>query len=260
MDTQLEMERLREAERENVRLREMLGYDPPPGFRTVPARVIGLDLDPLRGVAWVNIGYNRGLLGGEPVTTVRGLVGVVDQVENLQSRVRLLRNEDTPVSVRVARSRVLGIVEWDPGASRLKITKVPLHADMVPGDTLLTSGLGGVFPPGLLVGVVSDIEEPPDRLLKEATLRPFGTFFRLEEVFILMPGPGPSWPSVPFGVSATPAVETSFDALADSGAAPGDSAAADSAARREAPPSLPPPPDDELGPWIPPQPAARDSL
>jgi rod shape-determining protein MreC len=181
--------------------------------------------------------------------------------------VRLLRNEDTPVSVRVARSRVLGIVEWDPGASRLKITKVPLHADMVPGDTLLTSGLGGVFPPGLLVGVVSDIEEPPDRLLKEATLRPFGTFFRLEEVFILMPGPGPSWPSAPFGGSAGPAVGTGSAGLADSAAAPGDSAAApgdsaaaDSASRREAPPSLPPPPDDELGPWIPPQPAARDSL
>lgn len=260
MDTQLELERLREAERENARLRTMLGYDPPQGFRTLPGRVIGLDLDPLRGVAWVNLGYNRGLLGGEPVTTVRGLVGVVDQVENLQSRVRLLRNEDTPVSVRVARSRVLGIVEWDPGASRLKITKVPLHADMVPGDTLLTSGLGGVFPPGLLVGVVSDIEEPPDRLLKEATLRPFGTFFRLEEVFVLLPGPGPSWPSLPFGGAASPAGEELPGGPADSTGAPLDSAATDSAARRDVPAPLPPPPDDELGPWIPQEPAAGDSL
>lgn len=260
MESQLDLERLREAERENVRLREMLGYEPPTGFRTLPGRVIGLDLDPLRGIAWVNLGYNRGLLGGEPVTTVRGLVGVVDQVESLQSRVRLLRNEDTPVSVRVARSRVLGIVVWDPGASRLKITMVPLHADMVPGDTLLTSGLGGVFPPGLLVGVVSDIEESPDRLLKEAVLRPFGTFFRLEEVFILQPGLGPSWPAVRFGASVPPAADDMSGFAADSAGAPGDSAAADSAARREAPPSLPPPPDDEMGPWIPRPSADKDFL
>ena len=194
MDTQLELERLREAERENIRLRAMLGYEPPPGYRTLPARVIGLDLDPLRGVAWISVGYDRGLLGGEPVVTVRGLVGVVDQVESRQARVRLLRNENTPVSARVARSRVLGIVDWDPGASRLRITKVPLHADMVSGDTLLTSGLGGVFPPGLLLGVVSDIEEPPDRLLKEATPRPLGTLFPLAARSALLPGPGPPRP------------------------------------------------------------------
>lgn len=191
MELELETARLREAERENRRLREMLGYEPPPRNRTVPARVVGLDLDPVRGVAWISAGSRRGFLGGEPVVTVRGLVGVIDQVEPWTSRVRLLRNEDTPVSVRDTRSRVLGILEWDPGSSRLQVTKIPLQADVAPGDTLISSGLGGVFPPGLRVGVAETVSQSPERLLKEVGLRPFAAFHRLEEVFVLIPQVGP---------------------------------------------------------------------
>ena len=191
MKLELELARLREAGRENLRLRAMLDYGPPPGYRTVPGRVTGLDLDPLRGIAWINVGRGQGLAGGEAVMTVRGLVGVVDQAGSGRSRVRLLRNESTPVSVRDTRSRVLGIVEWSPGEGRLRVSKVPFQADMAPGDTLVSSGLGGVFPAGLPVGRVTEVSEPPERLLKEVSLESFGTFFRLEEVFVLLPLDGP---------------------------------------------------------------------
>jgi rod shape-determining protein MreC len=191
MELELELASLRRAERENGRLRAMMGYGPPPGFQTVPGRVIGLDLDPLRGVAWISLGSGQGLRGGEAVMTVDGLVGVVGEVRDGRSRVRLLRNEVTPVSVRDTRSRSLGIVDWDPGAGRLRLDQVPFPADIAAGDTLVSSGLGGVFPPDLPVGVVTEVHDPPERLLKEVRVRSFGRFDRLEEIFVLLPWEGP---------------------------------------------------------------------
>jgi rod shape-determining protein MreC len=191
MELELELASLRRAERENRRLRAMMGYAPPPGFQTVPGRIIGLDLDPLRGVAWIGLGEGQGLRGGEAVMTVDGLVGVVSEVRDGRSRVRLLRNEVTPISVRDTRSRSLGVVDWDPGAGRLRLNQVPFPADIAVGDTLVSSGLGGVFPPDLPVGVVTEVHDPPERLLKEVRVRSFGRFDRLEEVFVLIPWEGP---------------------------------------------------------------------
>jgi rod shape-determining protein MreC len=187
MELELELARLREAERENARLRAMLGYEPPIRYRTVPARVVGLDRDPVRGVAWINVGSHHGVAPGEAVVTVEGLVGVVEKVSSRSSRIRLLRNENSPVSVRDTRSRVLGIVEWDPGEGKLHVTKVPLQSDVAAGDTLISSGLGGVFPPGLPVGTVAEVRDSPERLLKDILLDPFASFFRLEETFVLIP-------------------------------------------------------------------------
>lgn len=191
MQLELELASLRRAQRENQRLRAMIGYKPPPGYDVVCGHMIGLDLDPLRGVAWLDVGSDAGLRGGEAVLTVDGLVGVLDEVWSGRSRARLLRNEFTPVSVRDTRSRRLGIVEWSPGAGGFRVSQVPYQADMAVGDTLVSSGLGGVFPPDLPVGTVTEVHEPPEKLLKEVVVEPFGAFFRLEEVFVLIPWPGP---------------------------------------------------------------------
>jgi cell shape-determining protein MreC len=187
---ELELASLRRAERENLRLRAMLGYSPPTGYRTVPARVIGLDLDPLQGIAWLDAGTGSGVREGSPVVTVDGLIGVVDRAWGGRSRVRLLVNEDTAVSVRNTRSRALGVAAWDPGGGRIEVGQVPFQADFAVGDTLVSSGLGGVFPPDLPVGTVAQVSEPPERLLKEVELEPFASFYRLEEVFVLLPPAG----------------------------------------------------------------------
>lgn len=191
MDLELELARLRESSRETKRFRALLGVGSPPGFRSVLGRIIGLDLDPLRGVGWISLGRSDGLSGGESVMTIEGLVGVVDEPGPHHSRVRLLLNENAPVSVRNVRSRVLGIVEWDPGRGQLVLGKVPLQADVAVGDTLVSSGLGGVFAPSLPVGTVISVESPPGRLLKDILVRPAAQFYRLEELYVLIPVDGP---------------------------------------------------------------------
>jgi rod shape-determining protein MreC len=187
MQLELELSSLRRAEAENRRLRAMLEYPAPIGYALVPARILGLDLDPLRGFAWVDVGTGAGVGEGAAVLTVDGLAGVVDQVQGGRSRVRLLLSEATAVSVRNVRSRALGIVDWDPGQGRLRVDQVPYRADFALGDTLVSSGLGGVFPPDLPVGTVASVSEPPERLLKDVALDPFVAFHQLEEVFVLTP-------------------------------------------------------------------------
>jgi rod shape-determining protein MreC len=187
MQLELELASLRRAEAENRRLRAMLDYPAPVGYSLVSARIIGMDLDPLRGFAWIDAGRWSGFREGAPVLTVDGLVGIVDRAGRARSRIRLLVSETTPVSVRDTRSRALGVVEWDPGEGRLRVNQVPFQADFVEGDTLVSSGLGGVFPPDLPVGTVASVSEPLERLLKEVALQPFAAFHQLEEIFVLAP-------------------------------------------------------------------------
>jgi rod shape-determining protein MreC len=191
MELERELVLLREAGLENERLRDLLALTAPPGFRLVAGRVIGLDLNPLRGVGWIDLGSRDGLRGDEAVLTVEGLAGVVDRVWRYRSRVRLLVNESTPVSVRDTRSRVLGIVYWEPGGGSLRVGQVPLQADIAVGDTMISSGLGGVFAPRMPVGTVERVEDAPGGLLREIHLRSFTRFSRLEEVFVLLPELGP---------------------------------------------------------------------
>lgn len=184
--------RLRELMEENLRLRELLRYEAPRGFQYRAGHVIRLDLSPVQGVARIDVGRGRDLTGGEPVVTIEGLVGVVDSVDARASSVRLLRNRDTPVAVRNVRSRVLGVADWDPAGRLHRVNYVPKQADFAVGDTLISSGLGGVFPPGLPVGTVESVEDPPESPVKEIRLRPFAPFFHLEEIFVLLPAPGDS--------------------------------------------------------------------
>jgi rod shape-determining protein MreC len=80
---------------------------------------------------------------------------------------------------------------------------------MAVGDTLLSSGLGGVFPPGLPVGEVASVSRPEDRLIQDVLLETFVSFFRLEEVFVILPLAGPL---VPGGLTADSAEATAGEA------------------------------------------------
>ncbi|NNF06994.1 MAG: rod shape-determining protein MreC [Candidatus Eisenbacteria bacterium] len=189
IELELEVARLREAEDENYRLRGMLGYKAPRGLNAIPSRVLALDLDPIRGVAWVGAGAREGVQAGSPVVAEGGLVGVIDEVSGRRSRVQLLRSNRCPVSVRNTRTRVIGVVNWNPGKRELSLDYIPTQVEVAVGDSLYSSGLGGVLPADLPVGVISAVTESPDLLLKQIRVEPFASFFSLEEVFVLTHDP-----------------------------------------------------------------------
>jgi rod shape-determining protein MreC len=87
----------------------------------------------------------------------------------------------------VARSRAEGIVEWKSG-SDLELSFIPFRADVKAGDQLITSGLGGVFPRGIPVGKVKEIESDPKSGSSRITIETACDFSALEEVFVVMGG------------------------------------------------------------------------
>ena len=178
--------RLKEFEAENVTLRELLQFTQEnPAYSTQAAAVIGRDPNPYRQFLTINAGRREGLQPGMPVVTAgSALVGRVAEVGLRSSKVQLLIDGASAVNVRVQSSRVTGLAEGQPDAS-LMLTQAPLEATLNVGDIILTSGLGGNLPRGLVVGQVTEVLKRDIDLFQSARLRPAADANRLELVLVI---------------------------------------------------------------------------
>lgn len=195
---------------ENARLRAMLDYKKgAPQFDFVTAAVIARDPGTWTNVIVINRGAADGLTKDMPVVTPRGLVGNVVQVYQTTAKVQLILDPRSAVGAMVQRpeSRVAAIVEGT-GANPLapRMVNLARDADIIKGDKIITSGFGGIYPKGLLIGEVTDIVNEEGGLLKYAILKPAVDFDRLEEVMVIvrsrepvpaMPAPSPAGKSAP---------------------------------------------------------------
>jgi rod shape-determining protein MreC len=174
------------AERENVRLRSVLGFEQSPGYHLLPARVISITGEQLPVSASINRGLRDSVLISQPVINQVGLVGRVQQVMSGYAKVQLLTDPLNRVAGRVASSREMGIVRYLPSEGMI-LADFPNQGAIQVGDTILSSGLGGIYPPGLKVGVVSRIRRPENKPYSQVNLEPVVNFRTLEELFILLP-------------------------------------------------------------------------
>ncbi len=180
----VENSRLREAKLENIRLRLLLDFEQESLFGLFPAKVIGWDADRTVNSILINIGEGDGVREGMPVLTPDGLVGKVYHVMPAMSVVQLLLDRNCRVSAIVQRSRALGIVEWERG-HQCFLRKIPARSDVKEGDVVVTSGMGGVFPKGLVIGSVSRVGGEKWELFRNIIVKPGVDFTNVEEVFVL---------------------------------------------------------------------------
>jgi len=178
--------RLKEIEAENVTLRDLVKFrQENPAYATQAAAVIGRDPSPYRHFITINAGRREGLAPGMPVVTAgSALVGRVAEVGLGSSKVQLLVDSTSAVNVRIQSSRVTGLAEGQPDAG-LSVTQIPLDAAVNVGDIVLTSGLGGNLPRGLVVGQVTDVLRRDIDLFQSARLRPAADLNRLELVLVI---------------------------------------------------------------------------
>lgn len=178
-----------ELQKENDRLRLLLGFKSRIALDFFPAEVIARDPSVWFEAVTINKGYRDGVEMDMPVVTGSGLIGKVIEVSYISSQVALLTDQRVAVSALVQRSRdpgVVGIVEGYPEeAGYLKMTKIPPGGDIVIGDIIISSGLGGIYPKGLLIGHVRHTGEDEYGLLQYAVLKPFANFNRIEEVLLV---------------------------------------------------------------------------
>lgn len=175
--------------------------------------------------AWTSMiiidrGTQDGVNKDMAVVTEKGLVGTVVEASPNSSKVQLLLDPRSAVGTLVQRpeSRVAGIVEGNPSDPMMpRMINIPRNADVVEGDTIVTSGFGGIYPKGLIVGTVSDVQNDSGGLLKIAILDPAVDFQKLEDVAVIVTSrEAPPAPLTP--PQQTPGTETAPDgtALSDS--------------------------------------------
>lgn len=202
---------LTEIMAENVRLRNMLEYKKgSPQFDLVIAAVVGRDPGSWTSTIIINRGTADGIAKDMPVVTPHGLVGSVVSVYANAAKVNLILDPRSAVGALVQRpeSRVAAIVEGH-GATPLtpRMVNIARDADVVKGDKIVTSGFGGIYPKGILIGEVIDLVNEEGGLLKYAVLNPAVDFDRLEEVSVIVRSrePIPTLPpAVPQGSPAVP--------------------------------------------------------
>jgi rod shape-determining protein MreC len=180
----MERERLLQFREERERLRRLAAFKEEQFYRLIPSEVIGRNIDRFQTVLVIDKGKSDSLAVGMPVFSYQGLAGRLTDVFDESSWVRLLCSKDNPISCIDKRSRVIGVLEWRQ-RNQFELKNVSAVEDIAAGDTLVTSGFGGVVPKGFPVAVVTRVGPATDGLSLRVDARSHVNFFSLEEVFVM---------------------------------------------------------------------------
>jgi rod shape-determining protein MreC len=147
--------------------------------------VVGVDPNPYLRYVTINVGSQHGVEFGDPVVSGGAkLVGRVAEVRPRTSKVQLLIDTDSSVAILLQTSRSTGLVVGQPDGT-LRIEYLPQDEVVEVDDVVLTSGLGGVMPKGLVVGQVAEIDKKEYELHQAAIVRPAADYRRLEQVLVV---------------------------------------------------------------------------
>lgn len=177
---------------ENERLKALLNYAGEVGeYKYVTASVIGKSGGVWFDVITINAGRNQGVEVGQPVICGDGLVGRVTDVGANWSKVVAIIDSTFTAAAAVERTRdncmVRGVFSSSDPSGTLELYYLPTDlTDIVPGDVIMTSGLGGMFPKGIRIGTVSEVMLDADSSGVNAIVTPSVDFMHLEEVMIII--------------------------------------------------------------------------
>ena len=155
-----------------------------PAYAYKAAAVIGRDPSPFLRYVILNIGSNQGVLPGMPVVTSKGLVGRVDAVIAEAARVQLVTDSASAVNVRLQSSNTEAMLVGSV-TGQLSLDMISQDANVTVGEVVLTSGLGGSYPPNLLVGQVVSIRKLASDLFQQAAIQPSVDFSQLGFVLVI---------------------------------------------------------------------------
>jgi rod shape-determining protein MreC len=151
----------------------------------LPTELVASDVSPWFRSVLIDRGRGDGVRSGMPVVSAEGLVGLVTATSRSAAKAMLLLDRQAAIDGTVQRSRTRGTVRGR-GGEELGFEFVAREGDVRRGDVIITSGLDGVYPKGLRLGEVADVEPAGSRLLRTAVLTPAVDFARLEQAFVML--------------------------------------------------------------------------
>jgi rod shape-determining protein MreC len=174
---------LAEATRERERLRALLGLRSTAPRHSIAARVIGRRLSGWPEAIIIDKGGSDGIRPRQPVIAAAGLVGRIYSVSAHSALVAPLTDRNSAAGALLQRSRDAGILTGD--GDRCELRYLPLDAEVTAGDVVVSSGLGGIFPKGIIIGTVVSVTRDDTASMKCARVRLSVNLSRLEEVLVL---------------------------------------------------------------------------
>jgi rod shape-determining protein MreC len=192
--------RVEQLERENTRLRGLLELRPTLAVRSLTAEVLYEAPDAYSRKVIVDRGASHGVIAGSPVINEIGVLGQVTRVYPLASEATLLTDKDAAIPVINTRTQARSAALGRPGGAGMELRFMAGNADVQVGDLLATSGIDGVYPPGLPVARVTSVERRVDTSFARVGLQPVAAPDGVRHVLLLEPQGRP--PALPAGPAA----------------------------------------------------------
>ena len=193
-ELKLQMNRYREADLANERLRALLNFKKSIATPLLPAQLVAFDPSGWFQTILIDKGRNDGVVLDMAVVSAEGLVGRVIGVGNHHAKVLLILDGNSAVDAYIQRSRARGVLVG-LGRELCLLKYVQRNEDVQVGDKVISSGMGGVFPKGLLVGTVQEVVRGSSGLFQRVEVEPAVNFSRLEEVMVVIQPP-PEKPAI----------------------------------------------------------------
>lgn len=166
--------------KEYVSLKEKYGQ-----YETIPAYIINKDITNYSDVIIINAGEKDGVAPNMTVISDKGLVGHVISVTEDTAKVQTILDTSNTVSATVSTSREIIIARGNLGKNNLKATYIPTDANLIEGDKIETSGLGGIYPKGIYIGTIDKIYDTKNITDRYATITPAVDFSTVETVLVI---------------------------------------------------------------------------
>ena len=175
---------LEESEQTAKRLQDLLNLQDSYSLQSTGARIISGSTDSWSSTVTINLGSSSGLTVGMPVMASNGVIGQIVECGATSSTVRLINDENSSVSAMVQSTRAQGMLNGS-ASGQVTLDLIATSQTVNVGDVVVTSGLGGVFPKGLPLGKVTNVENTPGSLYLEVTVEPFASTENFEEVLVI---------------------------------------------------------------------------
>jgi rod shape-determining protein MreC len=186
-EIQVQFQQQRAAAERTAQLERLLGFQRDIGIQTVPTIVIGASATPDSRTVTIDKGTSSGVRGNMAVIAPTGVVGRVVTPTGHASKVQLLVDRNAGAGALIERSRAQGVI-LGAGEELLRMNFVSATADVKLGDTIVTSGIDGIYPKGFVIGKIETLEKGSG-LYNVIRVRPAVDFNRLEEVLVVTSPP-----------------------------------------------------------------------
>ena len=185
LENRVQLQKLDIIEKENDRLRELLGATPKTTERLLISEIINVDLDPYKQLILLNKGSNSDVYQGQPIIDALGVMGQVIHVGPMSSTAMLITDASHAIPIQINRTGLRAIAYGSGKIDQLNLRYLTHNVDIKVGDLLVTSGLGETFPANFPVAIISKVERPAGEPFAHIEARPHAQLDKSREVLLV---------------------------------------------------------------------------